>query len=220
MKIIEGILFDIDGTLISTNELIFATFNYVTKKYLDKELTPSELIALFGPTEEVILKEFIPFHYENAREDYYRFYNDNHDKMVKVIPGINQLLSKIKAANIPLGIFTGKGRTSTEITLEKIGAYRYFDLIITGDDVANHKPSADGIIRFIDKFRLAKENVLLVGDAPADIQAARNAGIKIASVLWDSYAREEVLQLKSDFYFYSVESLSEFILSGLIKEPV
>jgi len=84
-------------------------------------------------------------------------------------------------------------------------------LIITGDDVTKHKPSAEGINKFIEKFELNKDEVLMVGDSPADVKAAKAAGVKIASVLWDSYAKEKVLQLKSEFVFHSVEELRIFL---------
>jgi len=54
MKKFEGIIFDIDGTLTSTNELIFASFNHVATKYLNKKLTNEEIISLFGPPEDTI----------------------------------------------------------------------------------------------------------------------------------------------------------------------
>ena len=59
MKKFDGIIFDIDGTLTSTNDLIFATFNYVAEKYLKRSYSPKEITALFGPTEEVILEEMM-----------------------------------------------------------------------------------------------------------------------------------------------------------------
>ena len=72
----EGFIFDIDGTLTSTNELIFASFNHIAKKYLNKTFTDEEIISLFGPTEDVILKEWCGDKFEEAKEDYYNFYSD------------------------------------------------------------------------------------------------------------------------------------------------
>ena len=113
--------------------------------------------------------------------------------------------------NILLSIYTGKGRKAAVITLQKLGIHDYFDFIITGDDVIEHKPSAEGINKFVQKFKLEKGQVLMVGDSPADIKASHAAGVKVASVLWDSYAKEKVLQLKSDFVFLSVEELRKFL---------
>lgn len=212
---IKGIIFDIDGTLISTNELIFASFNHVTKKYLNKSFSDAEIISLFGPTEDYILQKMMKEKYEEARKDYFEFYSTNHDRMTKKIDGIYELIKSMKEKNIFLSIYTGKGRTSTKITLEKLGIINFFDMIISGDDVENHKPSPEGINVFLNEFNLNPENVLMVGDAPADIYAARNANVKVASVLWDSYAEDEVKKLGSDFYFSTVKEFSDFIFKNL-----
>jgi len=211
----EGIIFDIDGTLTSTNELIFATFRHVTEKYLNKRVTDEEIISLFGPTEEAILKEWMNDDYEDARKDYLAFYEAKHHLMADVYPGIIEALKFIKSKKIPLSIYTGKGRDSSIITLQKIGVFDLFDMIVTGDDVADHKPSPEGIDRFVEKFKLNREKVLMIGDAPADILAARSAGVKIASVVWDSYAKEKVLEMKSDYVFETVDELMKFLEENL-----
>ena len=97
------------------------------------------------------------------------------------------------------------------ITLRKLGVVHYFDLIVTGDDVVNHKPSAEGILKFVNHFNLDRDRVLMLGDSVSDVKASKEAGIKIASVLWDSYAKEKVKTLQSDYYFHSVEELGEFL---------
>jgi HAD superfamily hydrolase (TIGR01549 family) len=210
MKIFEGIIFDIDGTLTSTNQLIFDSFNYISKKYLNKTFTDEEIINLFGPTEDFIIEKLFPDNFDEVKKDYYKYYEENHHK-AELYPGIKELLIYLKQKNILLGIFTGKGRKAATITLKKLSIYDYFDIVITGDDVKEHKPSAEGIIKFLNQFNLAKERVIMVGDAPADVKAAKDAGIKIASVLWDSYAKDEVLKLGSEYIFNSVEELKKFL---------
>ncbi len=210
----KGIIFDIDGTLTSTNDLIFASFNHISGKYLNKKFTNEEIIDLFGPTEDVIIKDWTGDEYESARKDYYNFYSDNHH-LADLYPGIKELLELIKSRNILLSIYTGKGRTAAEITLKKLDIFYYFDLIITGDDIKEHKPSAEGILKFVEKFNLHKENVLMIGDAPADIKAARSAGVEVASVIWDSYAKNEVLTFNSDYIFYTVDELTNFISANI-----
>ena len=205
-----GIIFDIDGTLTSTFELIFASFNYVMKKYLNKTLSNEEIVGYFGPTEDQILDKLCGENSEKAKEDYYNFYSENHH-MAELYPGIKDLLEYIKSKKVYLSIFTGKGRKAATITLKKLGIFQYFDLMITGDEVKEHKPSPEGIELFIKKYNLPKDRVLMIGDAPSDIKAARAAGIKVASVLWDSYSKDQVIKLNSDYFFHSVPELSEFI---------
>lgn len=210
MSIFDGIIFDIDGTLTSTNELIFESFRYVAKKYFQKNPTDEEIISLFGPPEDAILRDWSGDMYDTIRKDYYDFYLSNHN-MAALYPGIKEILDHIKSKDIPLSIYTGKGRTAAGITLKELSIDKYFDLIVTGEDVKVHKPSAEGINMFLEKFSLKKENVLMIGDSVSDIKASRRAGVKIASVLWDSYSKDKVLQLDSDYIFYTVDELKTFI---------
>ena len=212
-KLFDGFIFDVDGTLTSTNQLIFDSFNFIAKKYLNRKFTDEEIVAMFGPTEDVILKKWCEDKFDEARIEYYKYYSDNHWK-AKLYPGINDILDYLKNKKFPLGIFTGKGREATMITLKKLGVDHYFDLIVTGDDVANHKPSADGILKFVNHFKLKNERVLMIGDSVSDVKASKEAGIKVASALWDSYAHEKVKTLQSDYYFYSVQDLRNFLFDG------
>ena len=206
----KGIIFDVDGTLTYTNQLIFDSFNHITEKYLGKRFSDEEIIALFGPTEDVILKEICNDDYESARKDYYSYYKDNHS-IAQLYEGIKALIIDIKNADILLSIFTGKGRTSALITLNEHGLTEYFDLIVSGDDVSNHKPSPEGIIKFLNKNNLNPSDVLMIGDAPSDIIAANKAGVEIASVVWDSYSEDEVRKLNSNNIFHTVDELRDYI---------
>lgn len=209
-KLFDGFIFDIDGTLTSTNQLIFDSFNLIAKKYLNKTFTDDEIISMFGPPENDILKRLCGENYESARKDYFTYYSKNHWK-AELYSGIKEILEHLKSKNYPIGIFTGKGRDASLITLKKLGVDHYFDLIVTGDDVENHKPSPEGILKFINHFKLNPDRVLMIGDSVSDVIASKGAGIKIASVLWDSYGKEEVKTLSSDYYFHFVKELRKFI---------
>ncbi|AFH49765.1 Putative phosphatase [Ignavibacterium album JCM 16511] len=207
---LKAAIFDIDGTLTFTNQLIFDSFNYIAEKYLNKKFSDEKIIALFGPTEDVILKQMFPDKFDEVRKDYYEYYHKNHE-IAQLYDGIKELLIEIKKAGMLLGIFTGKGRTSSLITLNFLGIRDLFDMIVTGDDVKNHKPSPEGIIKFIKTFNLKPKEVMMIGDAPSDIKAAREAGVHIASVVWDSYSADEVRKLNKETVFETVNELRKFI---------
>jgi HAD superfamily hydrolase (TIGR01549 family) len=180
---------------------------------LNRTFTDEEIVGLFGPTEGQIFEKLFGGRHSEVGKDYYEFYSNNHH-LADIYPGLKEIVINLKKHNYPIGIFTGKGRESSMITLTKLGIDTYFDLIVTGDDVVNHKPSPEGILKFVDKFKLNKERVLMIGDSVSDVEAAREAGVKIASVLWDSYAKEKVQTLNSDYYFHSVEELKLFLINS------
>ena len=150
IKLFDGFIFDIDGTLTSTNQLIFDSFNHIAIKYLGKSFSDEEIIAMFGPPEDEIIKKLCGDKYEEARNEYFSYYEKNHWK-AELYSGINDIVQYLKNRKYPLGIFTGKGRQASLITLKKLGVDHYFDLIVTGDDVKNHKPSPEGILKFVEQ---------------------------------------------------------------------
>lgn len=201
-----------DGTLTQTNQLIYDSFNHIAEKYINKRLTPAEVIAYFGPPEKEAVEAMIGSEQiETAMKEYYSFYHSNHNQLASLYPGIVEILNFLKEQQVRIGLFTGKGRNTTDITLQQFEIEQYFDLTITGDDVDEFKPSGDGIRKIMQKFSLRPDEVLMVGDAVADIKAARETNVQIASVLWDSYGKDAVLQLQSDFIFHSVEEFSRWL---------
>ncbi|HEV8538822.1 MAG TPA: HAD family hydrolase [Bacteroidota bacterium] len=217
MKRISCIIFDLDGTLAQTSELIYASFNHIAEKYVHKIFTTEEIIAMFGPPEEVSVERVVgKARLAEVMADYYEYYSMHHPRMADAYAGIRDLLEYLKNHGIILAVFTGKGKRTTIITLEQLGIINYFDLLVTGDDVENYKPSADGIRKVLKKFKLQPEDALMVGDAVSDVRAAREAGVPIAAVLWDSYGKEHVLKMDVDYLFHDVAGFAAWLKAAIV----
>jgi pyrophosphatase PpaX len=202
------VIFDIDGTLTRTNQLIFASFNHVAEKYLGTRLAPEEIISLFGPPEEgglakLLAQDQVP----EAMDDLCGFYGAHHASMAGVHPGIPELLCFLKERGIRLAVFTGKGNRTTAITLAALGLAERFEMVVSGSDVTRHKPDPEGIAKVLDAFGIPAERVLMVGDAVSDIRASRSAGVRAAAVLWDSVDRTRVLDAGADLVFHTVAEM-------------
>jgi len=209
-----------DGTLTQTNQLIYDSFNHIAEKYINKRLTPKEIVALFGPPEKEAVEKMIGSrHIDDAMTEYYRFYKDRHDALAALYPGIKELLEFVRSKGLLIALFTGKGRRTTEITLAELGIASYFDIVITGDDVDEFKPSGDGIRKIMAKFSLRPSEVLMVGDAVADIKAARETEVPIAAVVWDSYSKDVVMQTKTDYLFHSVAEFHSWLERTIVVSP-
>lgn len=202
------VIFDMDGTLTRTNELIFESFNYVAEKYAGKRLSPREIIALFGPPEEGGLSKVVGVDaVDDAMDDLCEYYRSNHGRLASLHPGIEGTLQFLKNRGVKLAIFTGKGNRTANITLEELKIASYFDLVVSGSDVVNHKPHHEGITKVIAHFSLQPDDVLMVGDTVGDVKASRGAGVKVAAVLWDSYDRDSVLKAGADYVFNDVSEM-------------
>jgi HAD superfamily hydrolase (TIGR01549 family) len=201
-----------DGTLTQTSQLIYDSFNHVAQKYAGKTYTVPEITAMFGPPEEGALLAIVrQEQMDEVMKEYLSFYRTHHNRLARLFPGIEEVLKFTKERGKKLAIFTGKGIHTTTITLQEFYIDKYFDYVVTGNDVVNHKPSSEGLQKIMRHFALQPDNVLMVGDAVSDIEAAHDAGVKVAAVVWDSYAKEKVLQMKTDYVFYNVAEFHNWL---------
>ncbi len=209
-------IFDMDGTLTQTNQLIYDSFNYIAGKYRGRTYSIPEITAMFGPPEEGALLAIVgPEEIDAVMEDYLTFYRANHARLARLYPGIEDTLRYLRDRKRTLALFTGKGSRTTAITLEEFGLDGYFEAVVTGNDVVNHKPSPEGIRKVLDRFSLRPDEVLMVGDAVSDVAAARGAGVPVAAVLWDSYGKERVLQMNADYVFHDVDEFHRWVRAEL-----
>jgi pyrophosphatase PpaX len=212
MTTLKCVIFDMDGTLTQTHRLIFDAFNYIAMKYQGKKYLEAEITAKFGPPEEgALLRVVPPENIDRVMKEYLEFYDSHHNELAQLYPGILDVLQYLRRRGIYLALFTGKGIHTTTITLKKFGLGQYFDMVVTGNDVVNHKPSSEGIRKIMERFGLQPDEVLMVGDSVGDIKASREAGVKVAAALWYSFAKENVLQMKTDYVFHDVIELLEWL---------
>ena len=199
-------IFDMDGTITNTNRLIFDSFNHIVERYRGGRMADREIAALFGPPEEGALEVIVGRdRLAEAMEQYLAFYREHHRALASVYAGIPEVLEDLYRRGVMMALFTGKGRHAADISLEVLDLQRYFRKVVTGNDVTRHKPSGEGIESILKEFGVPKHKTLMIGDSVSDILAAREAGINVASVLWDPYARERVLQHDRDFTFHTVD---------------
>ena len=206
------VIFDIDGTLARTSELIFASFNHVISRHLGRTMSPREITGLFGPPEEGGLAKL--FGIERAgplMDELCEFYEAHHGSLASLHPGMDRVLAMLQQRHVPLAIFTGKGRRTTAITLKALGLHTAFDCIVTGDDVVHHKPHPEGLLKVLRQLGVSPEVALMVGDSPVDVAASRAASVQVASVLWDSMDPETVVASNGACVFHSAEELERWL---------
>lgn len=206
-------IFDMDGTITNTNRLIFDSFNHIVETYGGARMTDREIAALFGPPEEGALEVIVGRdRLDEAMDRYLKYYREHHHALASVYAGMPEILEDLYRCGVSLALFTGKGRHTTAITLEMFGLGKFFRKVVTGNDVVRHKPSGEGIQSILQELGVSKDRSVMVGDSPADIFAAREAGIAVASVLWDPFARERVLKHERDFTFHNVEEFGAWAI--------
>ena len=204
---IDTVLFDLDGTLIDSKELIYSSFVYTFEKFRPGyKLSDEELKSFFGPTLVQTFSRYSNDEKEiNDMIDYYRTYNKaNHDEMISPMSNAKATLKKLHNSGYAVGIVSSKKDDLVIRGLEVCGLIDYVDLVIGCDDVKNHKPAPDGILMAVEK--LHAKNAIYVGDHPNDIIAGKNANVKTVAVLY-SESVDKLLEEKPDYVIKNLDNI-------------
>lgn len=196
---INTVLFDFDGTLIDTNDLIIQSYKYALKKHLNLTVETPNIVKYFGEPLVTTLKR-----YDNERTDelvkIYRTFNETkHDELVKSIPGVSEGLLELKKSGVKLGIVTSKRLIQVKRGLEILGLTDVFDCIVTPEDTTKHKPEGEPALKCCEILNTLPEEALFVGDSHYDILCGKNAGCKTCLVSYSVLPMENLLNYKPDY---------------------
>ena len=198
---VRAILFDLDGTLADTFSLIVRAWNHALTPVTGKTYSEDEVIARFGiPDGQMIKRELGDRCTDEILDTYHASYERSHAELVSPFPGVPELLEELKKRRVPMGVMTGKGRRTADITLRLLGWEELFGGVITGDDVKKQKPEPEGVVALAKLLDASPRECAFVGDSPADVQAGRAAKMVTVAAAWHPVYRDEVKKLKPDLW--------------------
>ncbi|MCX6066660.1 MAG: HAD hydrolase-like protein [Chloroflexi bacterium] len=188
---LQGIIFDMDGTLADTIPVCIAAFQQTFQQCLGQAFTAPEIEAMFGPNEEGMLQRRLPDTWPQALDTFLAEYERAHVICPAPFPGILPLLVTLRARGLRLGIATGKGPGSARISTRILGLEPYFDGIEVGSAEGAVKPAL--IRAFLTRWAVDPQLVAYVGDAPADVDASLQVGVVAVAAAWASTADASAL---------------------------
>ena len=179
------ILFDFDGTLVNTNDVIIASWQHTYKHYLGHEVDEKRITACFGePLLLTMEREFPGVDPQESAAVYRSYQVENADRLVTIFPGIRELLEELKASGYILGVVTSRTRESTLRYMNMFGIASYFSDLVSCDDTSIHKPNPEPLLLAMKKLGATAEESIMIGDSPFDIKCANNAGVDSVMVEW------------------------------------
>jgi len=203
------VLFDLDGTLIDSVELILSSFRYATGQVLGEPLPDEELLRNVGVPLARQMREFSPEHAEELLRVYREHNARVHDEMLKRYAGTEETLLALAAAGMKLGVVTSKMRHMAFRGLDRFDLARFFDVVVGSDDVEVHKPHPHPLLVAATELDVPIARCAYVGDSPHDMAAARAAGCVAIAALWGAFEPEVVLEPGADYAFESAYELLE-----------
>jgi beta-phosphoglucomutase-like phosphatase (HAD superfamily) len=183
---IKGLIFDLDGTLADTMPYQFKGWKVACQKFgadIDTAFlrkytgTPGWIIA-----DEILkqcnLKGSVTIE-EIMTEKLYQFYKEQH-RVKPIVPVVD--IVKKYYGKLPMAIGTGGHREAVERTLNVTDLRKYFDIIITANDVDNFKPHPETFLKCAALMNIEPEFCEVFEDGELGIEAAKNAGMLATDV--------------------------------------
>jgi len=223
---ISAIIFDVDGVLLDSNQMMIDLHKIIAKKMNLRVPDKKEITSLWGKSfPELITSiwhDVDPKVFKKNVVDYIK-----KEKIIfPVVKGSKETLKKLKRMGFKLGIVTGRPMDFTIDHMKNSGFdLELFDVIVTGDDTKNHKPSPDPILRAVNLLKVKPEEIIYVGDSLIDFKAAKNAKVEFVGVLTGDVKEEEWKKNGVKNIIQSVADLEKnsrtkiyLILDGLIQQ--
>ena len=205
---IKAILFDLDGTIVNTNNLILKSFEYIFKEYLKMSVSREEIYANFGVPLKQIFEKHKILNVDEAVEEYIRYNLRIHDEYIENYDHVESGLAALREKGFKLAIVTSKFRDTALRGLRCFDLEKYFDLIITPEDTEFHKPHPAPVLAACEKLNIKPEEAIMVGDSHNDILAGKNAGSKTCAVKYTDLNYELLLESNPDF---SIDTIDELV---------
>jgi HAD superfamily hydrolase (TIGR01509 family) len=200
-------LFDVDGTLVYSAADICGAVQHVLVECGRADVSDEFLRRYIG---RHLFDLFLDLGFDESRHDemlasYRRVYLERKHSSTTVVPGVHEMLAALPGKK---STATTKGTPTTRSVLEQFGLIQHFDHV-QGTDGFPAKPEPDVLFKSIEVFGVRPEDCLLVGDAPADIEAGKRAGVKTCAVRYGYGDPAELAKWEPDYWIDHPRDLFE-----------
>ena len=184
------VVFDLDGTLLDTIELIVASHRHALRTVLDRDESDEVLRAGIGVP---LLEQMRAFDADRSEElfDTYRAFNhERHDDYVREYEGVLDVVAELRDAGVAIGIATSKMMDAVELAYASCPRLRELvEATVALESTATHKPGPEPVLHALELLGRPREGACYVGDAPTDLASAHAAGVDAIAVTWGAFPR-------------------------------
>lgn len=215
MNKVKTILFDFDGTIMNSNDLVIKSWQHTFKTVEGKERPVETIIRTFGEPLFITMEKMLPeVPVEEGVEIYRSYLREHFSEMIKPFPGMVELVQQLKDLSYTTGLVTSRPKNTTFEGLEKFKLLPYLDCVISCDDTDKHKPDPEPLLVAMKKLYTKPEKSIMLGDTKFDILCARNAGVRSVLVGWQMALTEEEIKGPEgpDFMIKKPDDLLELLI--------
>jgi phosphoglycolate phosphatase len=213
------VVFDFDGTLVDSHEGIVAAMNAALQEAGAPIREAGAITPHIGRPLLDVIRAVLPIgadeaQVERVRHAYRPLYFELAPALTTLFPGVREGLAALEAAGARLAVASNKSRRGLEHMIDHLALGGTFDAVVAADDVPHPKPHAAMLERILRDLPTARDRVVMVGDARADIGLGRAAGVTAVGVTWGAEDRAALVDEGAEWVVDTVPELFARLLGS------
>lgn len=209
LPVLRAVVFDLDGTIADTFPMAIDLIGEMITSHGGPALTPTQIVALFGPNEKGIFQKVLGEGWEEAWRDYRAVYVARHSACPEPFPGMKSLIEELDNRGCRLGLITGKTTETGRLSLQVFGLEERFDAVEGG--ATDGVVKAQCLLHMLQAWELQGDEVAYVGDTETDMNEARAAGVIALGAAWAAHSDTRALAA-AQTVFGDVASFARWVL--------
>jgi pyrophosphatase PpaX len=208
-----AILFDLDGTLVDTIELIMQSMEFAFREFHGAHPTRAQWLEGLGITLRTQMEAWArtPEELDWLIARYRLYQGEHHERMTAPYDGVRSVLDELRASQHPMGIVTSKYHALAYRVLTHVRFIEYFDVIIGGDSIERPKPDPQPVVTALERLGAAPQRAMFVGDSPHDIRSGNAAGVATVAATWGPFSTEQLEVARPTYWLPAIQDLPGLI---------
>ncbi|MCX7571052.1 pyrophosphatase PpaX [Tumebacillus sp. DT12] len=205
------VLFDLDGTLLDTNELILRSVEQALEEFAPGRFSRADILPHMGEPLSVQVARFLPERMDEVIARYRQLYMEQHDDLVTAFPHAKEVLERLARDGYRIAVVTSKIRRTAELGWKVCGLPDCHEAFLTIEDTDKHKPDPEPVLKAVERLGAVPAETVMIGDSPYDILAGRAAGVATIGVKWSLRGEEGLREYRPDFLVEDMLELEAII---------
>lgn len=206
------VVFDLDGTLADTIELIVESYQHAFRTVLGAEEDEGVIRSWIGRTLITAFRAHAPEHADELYAEYLRWNAANTERLLRGYAGIRELLGELAGAGLQLGVATSKRRASARRAMELLGISAFLPVLVAMEDTDAHKPDPEPVLLAVERLGGRPAQAVYVGDAVVDVLAGKAAGMATVAVTWGAGRPDALAAAEPDAVATTPADLRDLLL--------
>lgn len=206
---VSAVLFDLDGTLLDTIDLLLASVRWAFRDRPGRAPTTEEWIAGIGTPLASQLRVYASDEQDLSTliEGYREYQRAHHDELTRAYADAIETVANLRRVGYRTGIVTSKASDIANRSLAFVGLDRYLDVIVGFDSTSRHKPDPEPVRYALDVLQVPPREAVFVGDSPHDMFAGNAAGVITVGALWGPFLRSALTPASPRYYLERIGDL-------------